>query len=320
MQCFQNMAATALARHFAPVLRLIRFAVLLIIAAVSVCATRVASVYAAEIKVGVQQRDEMVLEGNIEAGDYSKILNHIRENYPRSIYLASPGGNVAEAIKIGRLIRALNLETAIPAQNAIEFRSRSIALLKKIADGRHIKQFDANYVCASACFFIFVSGVHRSKDPILMEEPKLGIHRPFFTDTDLRALSANAAIASAKGLRTLVESYLKEMNVPDKYADMMFSVSKDQIRWISIADFESDLEGFIPPLKDWIDARCDKRTDAEKAMWEAFKDKRSAEMTAAEKSVSDLLMKKLSEQYRCEYAALREINLQAYLKMFPEPK
>jgi hypothetical protein len=140
------------------------------------------------------------------------------------------------------------------------------------------------------------------------------------TTDDLRTLNASQAIASAKDLRTVVENYLKEMNVPAKYADMMFSVPKDQVRWISSADFESDLEGFIPPLKDWIDARCDKRTDAEKAMWELFKDKRQAEMTAAEKSVSELLWKKRSEQNRCELGALGELNHQAHLKMFPEPR
>jgi hypothetical protein len=44
--------------------------------------------------------DEVVLEGNIEAGDFDKLRNYVKENQTKSIYLASPGGNVAEAIKI----------------------------------------------------------------------------------------------------------------------------------------------------------------------------------------------------------------------------
>lgn len=110
------------------------------------------------------------------------------------------------------------------------------------------------------------------------------------------------------------------MNVPAKYADMMFSVPKDQVRWIGSADFESDPEGFIPELKDWMDARCDKRTDVEKAMWEELKEKRPAQMTLTEKSVSDLLLKKVVEQDKCQSEALSKLSLEAYLKMFTEQK
>ena len=50
----------------------------------------------------------------------------------------------------------------------------------------------------------------------------------------------------------------------------MFSVPKDEIRWISNDDFEADFNGFIPELKDWVDARCDKRTDIESMSSFAF--------------------------------------------------
>lgn len=314
---FLSMAATALARYYPPLLRLRAPASCRLMAAIAACAVNMTPLHAAEIKFG---QGGAVLEGKIETGDYEKLRDLIKVYLYDSIYLASPGGNVAEAIKIGRLVRALNLQTVIPGQIDSEFRSRvSGDVLKKVAARQNIKNIEANYMCASACFFIFVAGVHRTKD-FSLDEPVLGIHRPFLTDNDLRTLSASQAIGSANDLRTVVENYLKEMSVPAKYADLMFSVPKDQIRWIGRADFESDLEGFIPPLKDWIDARCDKRTNAEKAMWELFKDKRPAEMTAAEKSVSDLLEKKLSEQYRCEYAALGELSHQAHLNMFPEPK
>jgi hypothetical protein len=179
---------------------------------------------------------------------------------------------------------------------------------------------ESNYMCARACFFVFVAGVHRIVDLSGFDEAILGIHRPFLTGNDLRGLSANEAIASANQLRTVVENYLKEMNVPAKYADLMFSVPKDQVRWIGSADFESDLEGFIPELKDWMDAHCDKRTDVEKAIWEELKDKSKAQMTLTEESVSDLLLKKVVEQDKCESEALSELSHQAHLKMFTEQK
>jgi hypothetical protein len=85
----------------------------------------------------------------------------------------------------------------------------------------------------------------------------------------------------------------------------MFSVPKDEVRWIGSTDFEADLEGIVPELKDWVDARCDTRTDVEKAAWAALKNKSSAQMTAAERSISDMLVKKMSELDECGSKAPR---------------
>ena len=89
-------------------------------AAIAVCVASVAPVHAAEIKVGVF--DEVVLEGNIEAGDFDKLRNCVKENQTKSIYLASPGGNVAEAIKIGRLVRASEILRRSPAVASVARR------------------------------------------------------------------------------------------------------------------------------------------------------------------------------------------------------
>ncbi len=315
MHDFLNMAATALTRRNPPSLQQRRPASLRLMAAIAVCAAKVVPLHAAEIREGFWL-GEMVLEGEIEAGDSEKFKSFIDKNQSKSVYLASPGGNVAEAIEIGHIARALKLETIIPAQASSEFRSRSIDILKKVADRHHIKNREANYMCASACFFIFVAGIHRIKEEFF-EEPILGVHRPFMTDSDLRKLSANQAIASANQLRKVVESYLKEMSVPMKYADLMFSVPKAQVRWIGSADFQSDLEGFIPELKDWMDAQCDKRTDAEKVMWEAIKDKSGTEKTVAEKKLGEMLGKKMSEKDKCEDKTLSNLKSPSLSKDVP---
>jgi hypothetical protein len=75
-------------------------------------------------------------------------------------------------------------------------------------------------------------------------------------------LSANQAMESSTQIRTIVETYLREMSVPSKYADLMFSNSGDQIYWINEADFKADFSGIIPELKDWMNAKSDKRTPA----------------------------------------------------------
>jgi hypothetical protein len=283
-----------------------------LIALIAAFAAGVAPLYAADIGRG-SWLGEVVLEGTIQSGDYDKLLSFVDENgATRSIYLASPGGNVTEAIKIGRLVRALKLETIVPIQIRSDLR-------KKLAEEHKLTNPKANYMCASACFFVFVGGVKRKYDFIL-GDPILGIHRPYLTDSELRTLSGSQAIASASQLRAVMESYLKEMGVSGKYADLMFSVPKDEFRWIGSADFEADFEGFIPELQDWIDARCDTRTDVEKGAWKILKDKSSAQMTAAERSISEMLIKKMSERDECASKTLSDLSHQAYLKMFVKPR
>jgi hypothetical protein len=75
---------------------------------------------AAEIKRSDNPLYGIILEGTIVSGDYDKLRKLIDEDCPAkyynsagyttcpdTIYLASSGGSVAEAMKIGRLVRAL---------------------------------------------------------------------------------------------------------------------------------------------------------------------------------------------------------------------
>ena len=146
-------------------------------------------------------------------------------------------------------------------------------------------------------------------------DPILGIHRPYLSDKELKVLSGDQAITSANRVRTTVDNYLKEMGVPPKYADLMFSVPKDKVRWIGNAEFRTDLEGVIPDLKDWLAARCDKRTDVEKAIWaKMMADPRlHGELSAAERSISDMMHRKMSEMDSCEFNTLNELAGSAWL-------
>jgi hypothetical protein len=114
---------------------------------------------------------------------------------------------------------------------------------------------------------------------------------------------------ATSGIRAAVENYMREMGVQAKYADQMFSIPKDRVRWINKKDFEVDYTGFIPDLKDWVDARCDKRTDIEKATWEILQNKMKhwQPMTAAEKSVVEMLRKKNRERSNCEANIHRDL-------------
>jgi hypothetical protein len=245
-----------------------------------------------------------VLEGKIEAGDFDKLRKFIFLNLTEQVYLASPGGELAEAMKIGRLLRGLKLSTIVPA------RFPSADLQKQAASMHGLQDAKANFLCASACFFIFVAGIHRDSD--LSSDGILGIHRPYLSDADLRALAPDNAMAQATRARSLVEQYARDMGVAGKYVDKMFAVSKDEIRWINDDEFASDFLGFIPELADWVGARCSRLTDTEKRVWEAVKNKTGSQMTEAERIMSKALLLKLSEQDRCEAALQSDLATEGY--------
>jgi len=249
----------------------------------------------------------LIFEGKIEAGDYDKLLSVIdrdcaNDNCLPGILLASPGGDLSEAMKIGRLVRKLRLETHAPAEVPSPYRQKAEAVLK---DAK------ANYMCASSCFFLFVAGINRQVD---VGRPILGIHRPYFSEVELTRLTGNQVTASAEQIRKAVEDYLKEMGVPTRYTDLMFSIPKDQIRSISEADFKSDFEGYIPELRDWIEATCNNLTDVEKIVSKGIfaKNQRREKLPEDEERTFRLLVEKYGKQGQCELQALLKMRANAW--------
>ena len=118
---------------------------------------------ASDIRISDHPLYSIILEGTIVPGDYDKLQKLINENCPSTswstscpsdVYLASPGGSVAEAMKIGKLVRMLRLGTQVPEDAPADLRQKIIRALK-------LQDPKANYLCASACFFIAVAGIDR---------------------------------------------------------------------------------------------------------------------------------------------------------------
>lgn len=198
-------------------------------------------------------RGVLLLEGDIVAGDYEKLRNFLadRPTFDKitgGVFVASRGGNLAEAMRIGHLIRTLRLSTSAPNGPPVVGRKFGEALIGP-ETLRHPRE---NYVCASACFLVFVAGIYRN----LNWAGRLGIHKPFQRQIDLKKLDNLDQAEIDKRIHRAIEIYLRNMNVRIKYVDIMFSVPSTTIRWITQAELESDLQGFIPDLKDEIDAKC----------------------------------------------------------------
>ncbi len=198
-------------------------------------------------------RGVLILEGPIVAGDFDRLRQFLADKatfdkITGGVFTASPGGNMLEAIRIGKLIRALELSTVAPSGSSKGGRRFGETLIRP--DNLHDAR---NYLCTSACFLVFISGVYRD----LNWAGRLGVHKPFQVRNGVKIVSGDD-VADAQ-VRRAMDSYLREMNVRIKYVDLMFSTPSAEVRWITQNELDADITGFIPELKDTAAARCTER-------------------------------------------------------------
>tara|TARA_R110002050_G_scaffold1244_4_gene8592 strand:+ start:26367 stop:27299 length:933 start_codon:yes stop_codon:yes gene_type:complete len=202
--------------------------------------------YAASIELAKSNRGTslsgITIEGRIEKGDYRKFLALTLSTKGVSyIFLASPGGNFLEALKIGNLIRKLKLQVWAP-----------------MFKGSHIVRLSdkSNAICASSCFFIYAAGINRTGSI-------LGIHRPYMSEDDYKSMDLTRAGNIHQALANITKEYLKEMSIPSKYFDRIMAVDSSHIEWLKTSEVEAELEGFIPMYQEWFSARCEGINDQE---------------------------------------------------------
>jgi hypothetical protein len=268
---------------------------------IAACAIYAATAQAADVTKAPNDNNSLVvIEGTIQNGDCEKLLSVVRKLTPKAVYLASPGGNMLEAMRIGRLVRALKIATIVPVKRFGELRTQQAAFFG-------VKNRNENLMCTSACFFVFVAGVLRDQDNEF-GSPLLGIHRPYLSEGDLKGLSSDRAMEAATQIRATVETYLREMGVLATYADQMFSIPKDQVHWITGSQYRSDFAGLRPELKDWIDVHAQEvldhvnQTDTSKLSPDAMKFRNS-------------LIQTLSDPHSREAFVLNQLQFDAWEKL-----
>ena len=229
-------------------------------------------------------RGVLILEGKIETGDYVSVRNFLSDasNFKKmsgEVFLASQGGNVFEALEIGYLIRHLRLSTDAPSRPPPTTRSSGSEVIHPLdlANPKH-------YQCTSACFLLYVAGVYRE----FIWAGRLGIHHPQIERKPLGATEKDLSIAMIE-MRNKLEKYFEEMNVPNKYLDLMYSVPANEVRWITQREFNADLKGYIPELRALLDAKCNSRLGSEQS----------------------------NEIHRCVVQIKTELRMEAWRKIFP---
>lgn len=226
-----------------------------------------------------EKRNEytLYLSGTITAGDLRKIVAAVAPPavFPKYFTLESPGGDMVEAMAIGRFIR----ETA----------SGTLVL-------KH---------CASACVLALIAGISRSA----LEGSGVGLHRPYYESKEFAGLSLPDAEKKYKALREATRRYLEEMEMPTETIEKMFSISSDDVYYLTPLEKERVL---VPPsaYSEWIRAKCSPPTAQEQELFKArgFNifaqfDKRPPTDPAFWAFVS-----KMDNAERCESALVRDVR------------
>lgn len=227
-----------------------------------------------------------LLRGSIEKGDYGKIVSLLRANHPflNTFYLMSPGGNVDEAFKIGRLFRKYMISAQAPAEINRVF-------LLPASSTKWLCNGEPECVCASACALIWFGAQERLGT--------VGLHRPRTDDPSFKALGPAEASAVYRRIVDSVVRYLDEMEVPKQMIESMVATGSAEIRWVD--SIKNGLQR-PPSIAEWKDASCGSWTAQENnALLELELHKMNGtEQSQQEALTSNLLSERERKKSECE--------------------
>jgi hypothetical protein len=163
--------------------------------------------------VGKVQGDLYIsLSGEITKGDLEKwIIPTFKNEKNKTIELNSTGGDVEEAMKIGRYFK----------QN--EFK------------------VNVSKTCYSSCVFLLAGGVYRTVYP----GSNVGIHRAYFGSID-KALTSNQIRNLREKINSDLKKYLEEMDINPSLIDVMNSYPPESMKILSY----DELNNFRLNIKD----------------------------------------------------------------------
>jgi hypothetical protein len=174
-----------------------------------------------------------LIRGKIEKGNLKKVreFSYI-QFYPKRFYLDSPGGDVDEALEIGRFFKQFLTTTIAPSPNP--------------ATGNY-ELMGRRAVCLSACAFAWFGGIQRMGD--------VGLHRPYFTDEEYKRMPPDQASVVYNAMLDRVKAYMNEMEVPRSITEKMLSTSSGNVFMVS---WLRDSLYTPPSVSEWIGANCGK--------------------------------------------------------------
>jgi hypothetical protein len=210
--------------------------------------------------------------GKIVRGDYDRLHEFLRregKNVLEIVLQKSPGGDVDESIKIGRLIRRLKLQTKIAV---------SVPPVDPFLEGSTIT--DDNATCASACVLVWMAGIMRQGNW------RLVVHRPYFDPTYFAGLSADEADQRYRELEQQAYDYLREMDAPESLIRAMREVPSTDGKILDRKYVRDELGTVIPSYDEWQTAKCG-RLSVERWVDLLSKRAQGTKLTAEEQKLLD---------------------------------
>lgn len=225
------------------------------------------------------------INGEIEEGDLSRLRRAAAEvilgqsstlRKPLQFHLNTPGGDVNEAMKIGRFFREIlaNIESygkiilargSKEEQDLILSKSKSEAIsyvALSTDDPLSDKNIVRNYSAGVLIFFGAVKRAHRDNSDQRQgfykqkSIPVMGIHRPHFSKELFATLSPTQAQEAYRMLEGSVRSYMLEMGAPQSLVDRMFVMPSNQMELIPANEFRTLYKPEESFLQEWLIAKC----------------------------------------------------------------
>ena len=201
---------------------------------------------------------DLYMVGRIVPGDFEKFRRMVaRPNMVARLWLASSGGDVAEAIRIGELVRELFIETHAPTWSVFDIRTR------QMRDGVSVLSSDAlrtgnlcngaRCICASACVLIWAAGADRNGDVI-------GLHRPSFNEQVFGQITAAEAQRVYAQVIDSVDGYYRRMELPSRTISAFLGTDSQRLV-VPPRDYPNLLapawgEGRPPSIDEWSRMHC----------------------------------------------------------------
>lgn len=171
-----------------------------------------------------------VLLGAITRLSFVDFYNNMAKGC-RTLEISSPGGDVATAIEMGKLVR----------------RNQTIVIVSQ--GGK----------CASACVLIYAGGVAR------LPYGRVEIHRPYLTRPDE---SFAATQNRYREIEKTIKKYLAEVNVKENLYEAMMSVPPQQSRDLTLEELDAlGMGTFDPVYQEYLDNKAASEYGLSKQEW-----------------------------------------------------
>ncbi len=231
----------------------------------------------------------IVIEGEIEPGDFDKFLTILRDN------------QAMRALELSSLV-PMRSESGNPVCDGIDF-------LPKPKDPK-------NCTCASACFFIHIGSVYRSGT-------YLAVHRPYFVKGKFGDLSESEAKKAFDTLQGDARSYMAEMGVPKHIQEDVLGTPSERALLLDDKTVKTYFWQELPYLHEWRKNKCSVLSATETERFAFLNHKLATSPGAASDSLSKEewselgpLQKKNKEETDCQIATGKEGRIRAYEKYF----